>query len=87
MPRSMVGLLAAVGATMSALVAFAHGFLITITIVDAAAAAGLATYLALPAKKSLSCSINETVRDSWVEVLTSAALFQKRVSARTGAHW
>jgi hypothetical protein len=51
MPRSMVGLLAAVGAAMSALVAFAHGDLVWMTIADAAAAAGLAAYLALPPNK------------------------------------
>ena len=49
MPRSMVGLLAAVGVAMSALVAFAHGDLIWLTIADAATATGLAAYLALPA--------------------------------------
>jgi hypothetical protein len=46
-PRSMVGLLAAVGTAMSALVAFAHGYLICLAILVAAAAAGLAAYLAL----------------------------------------
>ena len=49
MPRSMVGLLAAVGAAMSALVAFAHSDLISLTIAGAAIATGLAAYLALPA--------------------------------------
>ena len=55
MPRSMVGLLAAVGATMSALVAFAHGTLAWVSIADAAAATGLSAYLALlpPQKKRL----------------------------------
>jgi hypothetical protein len=38
----MVGLLAAVGVTMSALVAFAHGDLGLVTILDGAAATGLA---------------------------------------------
>ena len=41
MPRSMVGLLAAVGAAMSALVASAHGDLVAVTIAIAAVATGL----------------------------------------------
>jgi hypothetical protein len=48
MPRTMVGLLAAVGAAMSALVGLAHGDLVWVAIADAAAATGLAAYLALP---------------------------------------
>jgi hypothetical protein len=53
MPRSMVGLLTAVGTAMSALVAFAHGSFVWVAIADAAAATGLAAYLALsPIKKS-----------------------------------
>jgi hypothetical protein len=51
MPRSMVGLLAAVGATMSAIVGLVHGDLAWVIIADAAAATGLAAYLALPPKK------------------------------------
>ena len=55
MPRSVVGLLAAVGAAMSALAAFAHGDLVWLTIAEAAAATGLASYLALdPEKKCLN---------------------------------
>ena len=56
MPRIMVGLLAAVGTAMSALVAFAHGDLIWVTIAEAAAATGLAAYPALlpPQKKTFS---------------------------------
>jgi hypothetical protein len=48
MPRNMVGLLAAVATTMSALVAFAHRGLIGVIIMAAAIASGLAAYLALP---------------------------------------
>ena len=58
MPRYMVGLLAAVGAAMSALAGLAHGDLVFAIIADAAAATGLATYAAtLPQaiKKNLSC--------------------------------
>jgi hypothetical protein len=51
MPRSMVGLLAAVGAAMSALVGLIHGDLVWLALVDAAAATGLAAYLALPPYK------------------------------------
>ncbi len=55
MPRSMVGLLAAVGANMFALVQFAHGDLVWVILADAAAATGLAAYLALPDNKK-SCT-------------------------------
>jgi hypothetical protein len=47
MPRSMVGLLTAVGTTMSALVPFAHGDLTWAVIAIAAIALGLAAYSAL----------------------------------------
>ncbi len=59
MPRSMVGLLAAVGVAMSALAAFAHGDLVWVTIADAAAASGLAAYLALPSKKNLNAVLQQ----------------------------
>ena len=52
MSRSTVGLLAAVGAAMSALVAFAHGNLVWVIIADVATATGLAAYLALPSQKT-----------------------------------
>jgi len=66
MPPSMVGLLAAVGAAMFALVGLAHGVLFLLTIVVAAAATGLAAYGALlpplpslpallPIKKTVTC--------------------------------
>ena len=51
MHRGIVGLLAAVGTTMSSLVAFAHGDLVWLAISDAAAATGLAACLALPRNK------------------------------------
>jgi hypothetical protein len=55
MPRSLVGLLAAVGVVMSALAGLAHGDLFWAAVADAAAATGLAAYLALPpTKKNLS---------------------------------
>lgn len=53
MPRSMVGLLAAVGTVMSALVASAHGNLVWLVIVDAAMATGLAAYAAAPLQKKI----------------------------------
>ena len=51
MPRSMVGLLAAVGAAMSMVASLAHGDLFWAAITAAAAATGLAAYLALPPRK------------------------------------
>jgi hypothetical protein len=51
MPRSMVGLLAAVGAAMSALVGLTHGDLPWGMVVGGATAVGLAAYQAFPAKK------------------------------------
>ena len=57
MSRSVaVGLLAAVGTVMSALVGLSHGDLIALLIADAAAATGLAAYLALPAIKKTDFS-------------------------------
>jgi hypothetical protein len=54
MPRSMVvGLLAAVGAVMSAIVGLAHGDLMPAMIAGAGAATGVAAYLASPASKNL----------------------------------
>jgi hypothetical protein len=52
MPRSMVGLLAAVGTAMSALVGMAHGDLVWVTIAEAVAATGLVAYVTAPPKKS-----------------------------------
>jgi uncharacterized membrane protein YuzA (DUF378 family) len=55
MPRSMVGLLAAIGAIMSALVGLTHGDLVSVIISGAGTATGLAAYLALsPSKKKLT---------------------------------
>jgi hypothetical protein len=51
MSRSMVGLLAAAGAIMSALVSLVHGDLVPAIIVGAGTSAGLAAYLALPSQK------------------------------------
>jgi hypothetical protein len=51
MPKSMVGLLATVGTAMSAVAGLAHGDLFWAAVVDAAAATGLAAYLALPPTK------------------------------------
>jgi len=59
MSRSMVGLLAAVGVAMPALVPFLHGSLIVVAITDGAVAAGLAACLALPStKKSPRCPLH-----------------------------
>ena len=54
MPRSMAGLLAAIGVAMLALVLFVHGDLIWMTLVAAAAAIGLAAYLARRSTKKFS---------------------------------
>jgi hypothetical protein len=52
MPPSVVGLFAAVGTVMSALVGLIHGGPILVMIIGAAAAMGLAAYLATPSKKN-----------------------------------
>jgi hypothetical protein len=58
MPRSMVGLLAAVAAAMAALVGLTHGDLAAAIILCASSAAGLAAYAALPpSKKILRCQV------------------------------
>jgi hypothetical protein len=55
MLRSMVGLLSAVGTAISLVASWAHGDLFWAAVVEAAAATGLAAYLALsPTKKSPS---------------------------------
>lgn len=60
MPRSIVGLLAAVGAAMSALASLAHGDLIWVAVADAAAATGLASYLALAPTKNLTATSTQS---------------------------
>lgn len=52
MSRTMVGLLAAVAAAMSALVGLTHGDLVPVMIAIASGATGLAAYAAAPAKKN-----------------------------------
>jgi hypothetical protein len=52
MPRSVVGLLAAVGAIMSVLAGLIHGHLEPLITVGAGMASGLAASLALPNKKN-----------------------------------
>jgi hypothetical protein len=54
MDRAMVGLLAAIGAAMSTLVAFTHGDLAGLAIMNAAVATGLAAYFVAPVKKIVS---------------------------------
>ena len=51
MSRSMVGLLAAVGAAMAALVSLVHGDLTIAMIMGASTSSGLAAYMALPSSK------------------------------------
>ena len=55
MPRSMVGLLAAVCTAMSALLGLAHGALFWIVMALAAAAAGLVAYGPDVLKKNPQC--------------------------------
>jgi hypothetical protein len=58
MPRSTVGLLAAIGVTLSALVGLVHGHAIPPMMLGAGAATGLAACLALPGKKNQTyCTI------------------------------
>jgi hypothetical protein len=52
MPRSTVGLLAVLGAVMSALIGLAHGQLVPLVVVSAGTATGLAAYLALAPSKN-----------------------------------
>jgi hypothetical protein len=47
MPRSTVGLLAALGAVLSVLVSLVHGDLVPVMVLGAGAASGLAAYLPL----------------------------------------
>ena len=54
MPRSMVGLLAAVGAAVSALVGLTHGDVVPIMVATASTATGLAADPALPPIKKIS---------------------------------
>jgi hypothetical protein len=52
MPRSMAGLLAAVGTTVSVLAALVHGDLFLVAAATAGLAMGLSEYLPLPSKKT-----------------------------------
>jgi len=54
MPRIMVGLLAAAGAIMAALVGLVHGDFLPAMIAGSGTATGLAAYLALLGKKNTS---------------------------------
>jgi len=72
MPRTMVGLLAAVATAMSALVGLVHGQLVWVIIGDAAVAAGLAAYCAAPLqKKSAQFTMvpSRTITESTSQVL------------------
>jgi hypothetical protein len=51
MLKAVVGVLAALGTAMAAMAGLVHGHLIPIVILSAAAATGLADFLALPGKK------------------------------------
>jgi membrane protein implicated in regulation of membrane protease activity len=71
MPRGMVGLFAAVVATMSALVSHTKGDLVLLAIAGFAAVSGLAAYLGSPSVKKngvdVTLSVSErTLRDSQI---------------------
>ena len=78
--RSMAGLLAAVAAAMPVLAALVHGPLFWVAVADAAAAAGLAAYLAAPAliKKSSGC----TARDREGQGRSQGPLEHSKVQAQ-----
>ena len=59
MPRTVVGLLAAVGSAIYALVAFVHCGLTGVLIVAAASATGLAAYLTLPSSKKMQLALKK----------------------------
>ena len=74
MPRSMAELLAAIGAAMLALIPFAHGDLIWMTLVAAAAAIGLAAYLARrPTKLSKQHVIDLLNRHGYTQLAEEAS--------------
>jgi hypothetical protein len=54
MPRSVVGLLAALGVLLSSLLAYVHGDFTPLVVLGSASATGLAAYLALPPSKKTS---------------------------------
>jgi hypothetical protein len=60
MPRNMVGLLAAAGTAMAALVSLVHGDLVPVMIVGGGSATGLAAWLALPSKNALDTHVFTT---------------------------
>lgn len=59
MSRTVVGLLAAVGATLSVLASMIHGHLEPLVVAAVGSASGLAACLALPSKKILRITIDE----------------------------
>ena len=72
MPRSMMGLLAAVGAIMAALVGFTHGDLVPVLVAGTGVATGLAAYLTAPSKKI----------PNFLHLLLAIATLQREVAAR-----
>jgi hypothetical protein len=57
MHRNVVGLLTAVGTTVSVLAALVHGDVVAATAATAGLATGLGVYLSLSAKKTFSCEV------------------------------
>jgi hypothetical protein len=52
MPRSVVGLMAALGTVLTAILDYVHGHLTPLVVLGSGTATGLAALFALPAKKS-----------------------------------
>jgi hypothetical protein len=59
MPRSVVGLVAALGVVLSSLLAFVHGDLTPLVVIGSGTATGLAAYLALPSSKEKICPLTK----------------------------
>ena len=72
MPRIIVGLLAAVGVTMSALIAYTHGSLAWVIIASASAATGVAAYAAAPDQKKFFLLLRISILGSCAAVATEA---------------
>ena len=81
MPRSMVGLLAAVGTAMSALAGLVHSGLLWMMIAFAATAMGLAACFALPGrKKAASCMQGATPRGLFINGLSQPSSQLRRLT-------
>jgi hypothetical protein len=85
MSRSMVGLLAAVGATISGLAGYVHSDLPPVMITGAGTAAGVAAYLALPSSKNswppdVQAAVTATLRPTLPHLLAKCQVSLSEVS-------